>query len=431
MAQSGLDVPADPGATLPLFETVQADIGDAQSIEQGLSTFAAHVGRLDRMARSAGPRALFLLDEVGSGTDPAEGAALARASLKHFAHAGAWAVATTHLGSLKLLAQEEKAIVNASMALDPETLAPRYELVVGVPGGSHALHIAERLGFHPEVLAEARRDLPEAARSLEALLEDVTRERARAAGARVAAESAEARARAAEEALEAERKELAESARTKGKERMLQIRALESPVQGLLREAKAEAKSEEKNRARIQELEAKARGLARAGDALADAPPLGAPAVLVPGATVFVRDLGVTATVVAAPDPDGRVLLERGTWRIQSRADQCFAPDADAAPKAKPLRARTAVVVTPESEDVGAEIDLRGHEADEAVRRLETGLDRAVLGGVGLVRVIHGVGKGVLRAAVAEALRHHPHVATSRLGGHGEGGRGVTIVQLR
>jgi DNA mismatch repair protein MutS2 len=146
---------------------------------------------------------------------------------------------------------------------------------------------------------------------------------------------------------------------------------------------------------------------------------------------VFVRDLGVTATVVAAPDPDGRVVLERGTWRIQSRADQCFAPDADAAPKAKPLRARTAVVVTPESEDVGAEIDLRGHEADEAVRRLETGLDRAVLGGVGLVRVIHGVGKGVLRAAVAEALRHHPHVATSRLGGHGEGGRGVTIVQLR
>jgi DNA mismatch repair protein MutS2 len=452
MAQSGLDVPAEPGAVLPLFETVLADIGDAQSIEQGLSTFAAHLGRLDAMARSAGPRALFLLDEVGAGTDPAEGASLGRAALKHFAHAGAWAIATTHLGSLKLLAQEEDAIVNASMALDPETLAPRYELVVGVPGGSHALHIAERLGFHPGVLAEARRDLPEAARSLEALLEDVTKERALAQDARAAAIAAEARAKAAEEALETERRELTESARVKGKERLLQIRALESQVQGLLREAKAEARSEEKSRARIQELEARVRAAARAGDALADAPPLGAPAVLVPGATVFVRDLGVTATVVEPPDREGRVLLERGTWRIQSRAEQCFAPEsagqtggsrgggagaggpagAGSGSGARAARARGgATAVSHEPEPGTGEIDLRGHEADEAVRLLETGLDRAVLGGLDVVRVIHGVGKGVLRAAVAEALRRHPHVAEQRLGGHGEGGRGVTIVRLR
>jgi DNA mismatch repair protein MutS2 len=435
MAQSGLDVPADSGAVLPLFETVVADIGDAQSIESGLSTFAAHLGRLDTMTRAAGPRALFLLDEVGAGTDPAEGASLGRAALKHFAREGAWAIATTHLGSLKLLAQEDKAIVNASMALDPETLAPRYELVVGVPGGSHALHIAERLGFHPGVLAEARKELPEAARSLEALLEDVTKERALAADARAAAEAAEARAKAAAAALEREKKEWAETARVQGKERMLQIRALEGQVQGLLREVKAEAKSEEKSRSRIQELEAKSRGLARAGDALADAPPTGAPAKLVPGATVFVRDLGVTATVVSAPDAEGRVLLERGTWRIQSRADQCFAPEgaeAKGGAKTAPARARAgAVAVHADLDDVGAEIDLRGHEADEAVRLLEGGLDRAVLAGLDAVRVIHGVGKGVLRAAVAEALRHHPHVAESRLGGHGEGGRGVTIVRLR
>jgi len=429
MAQAGLDVPADEGAKLPFWECVLADIGDAQSIEAHLSTFAAHLGRLDAMARAASPKCLFLLDELGSGTDPAEGASIGRALLKHFARAGAWAVATTHLGSLKVLAQEETAVVNASMALAPETLAPRFELVVGVPGGSHALHIAERLGFHPGVLAEARAELPEAQRSLEALLGDVTRELARARDERAKFENAEARARAAAEALEAERQELKDHARAAGRERLAQVRALEGQVQALLRDARSEAKSEQKSRERIQAIETRARALGRESDRLADAPPPGdRPAKLVRGATVYVRDLGVTATVVEGPDDEGRVTLERGTWRIQSRADQLFAPPAGTAAKAQPARAPRADV--PEADPL-LSIDVRGLDQDEALRGLDEGLDRAVLAGLDEVRVIHGIGKGILREAVARALRLHPHVADSRLGGHGEGGRGVTVVRLR
>ncbi len=433
MAQAGLDIPADEGARLPWSEVILADIGDAQSIEAHLSTFAAHLKRLDGMARAAGPSCLFLLDELGSGTDPAEGASLGRALLKHFARAGAWAVATTHLGSLKVLAQEDKAIVNASMALDPETLAPRFELIVGVPGGSHALHIAERLGFHPAVLAEARAELPEAQRSLETLLGDVTRELARARDARAQFESAEARAGASAEALEAERAELRDHARQAGRDRLAQVRALEGQVQALLRDARSEAKSEEKSRERIQDLETRSRALARDSDRLADQPPTtGPPARLARGATVFVRDLGVTATVVEGPDSEGRVVLERGTWRIQSRAEQLFAaPEDPGAAKAKSGKARGAGAMNLPDVDAALEIDVRGLDQEEALRGMDEGLDRAVLSGLDEVRVIHGIGKGVLREAIARALRLHPHVAESRLGGHGEGGRGVTVVRLR
>jgi DNA mismatch repair protein MutS2 len=313
------------------------------------------------------------------------------------------------------------------MALDPETLAPRFELVVGVPGGSHALHIAERLGFHEGELAEARAELPEAQRSLEAQLGDVTRELVRARDARAGFENAEARARAAEEALEAERAELRDRTKVAGRERLAQVRALEGQVQALLREARIEARSEEKSRARIQDLETRARTLARDSDRLVEAPPPGErPPRLVKGATVYVRDLGVTATLLEGPDAEGRVVLERGTWRIQSRADQLFAPPADE-PKPK---ARAKRVEVPEAEPELA-IDVRGLDQEEALRGLDEGVDRAVLAGLDEVRVIHGVGRGILRDAVARALKQHPHVAGSRLGVHGEGGRGVTVVRLR
>ncbi|MEP7029259.1 MAG: Smr/MutS family protein, partial [Candidatus Eisenbacteria bacterium] len=398
MAQAGLDIAAEDGACLPWCATVMADIGDAQSIEAHLSTFAAHLGRLNAMATVAGPSCLFLLDELGSGTDPAEGASLGRALLRHFARTGAWSVATTHLGSLKVLAQEEAAIVNASMALDPETLAPRFELVVGVPGGSHALHIAERLGFHPGVLADARAELPEAQRSLEALLGDVTRELVKAKDARTRFESAEARARLAAEALEQQRQELVDDSKRAGRDRLAQVRALEGQVQALLKDARAEAKSEEKSRARIQDLETRARSLGRESDRLVDTPvPSGRPVALAPGATVFVRDLGVTATVVEGPDAEGRVVLERGTWRIQSRAEQLFAPPVEPAGSAGRGAARgerPRGAVTPDVEPL-LEIDVRGLDQEEALRGVDEGLDRAVLAGLDEVRVIHGVGKGI------------------------------------
>jgi DNA mismatch repair protein MutS2 len=289
------------------------------------------------------------------------------------------------------------------------------------------------------VLAEARRELPEAARSLEALLGDVARELARTEEARAGFEQAQAAAEEKARALEAEREAHVTDRKRADKDRLLQVRALEGQVQALLREAKAEVKSEEKSRTRIQELEAKARGLGRESDRLLATPAAGGrPAVFAPGATVWVRDLGVTAKVVSGPDDDGRVLLERGAWRITSRADQCFAPEDAAASGAAPAGAARgasrkgapAAASLPEVE-AGLTVDVRGLDQEDALRRVDDGLDRAVVAGLPDLRIIHGVGRGVLREAIARALRTNTHVATTRLGGHGEGGRGVTIVSLR
>ena len=438
LAHSALPVVAAEGSAVPELDAIVADLGDEQSVDEGLSTFAAHLRALAAMAAAAGPRCLVLCDELGAGTDPEEGAALGRALLEHFGARGAWGVVTTHLGSLKRAAGEVAGVVNGSLEFDLATMAPRYRFLPGVPGASHALAVAERLGFPPELVARARALAPAEAVALERLLVELQESRSRLEDERAAVARAEAAARAAaaesHAAAEEARRALEELRRRLTRE----SEVLLSRARELWQTVRQEARRAEKTRAGAErigaelvaverEVEALERGAEEALGVAPARPALAGP--LEPGRRVRVRDLDVEAEVVSGPDAEGRVLLRRGSWSIHSHVGQLESARAEAADAARPVAARVSWEAPEEAP--GLEVDLRGMEVDEALQALDRGLDRAVMGGFGELRVIHGVGKGVLRAAVERHLRGHPQVASQRLGAVGEGGRGVTMARLR
>jgi len=430
-ARAAFPFPAAEGSAVPWIEAVVVDLGDEQSVEQGLSTFAAHLRTMAQMAAAAGPRTLVLCDELGAGTDPEEGGALARALIEHVAMLGSWGVVTTHLGSLKRLGGEVPGVVNGSLAFDEETLTPLYRFLPGVPGASHALSVAARLGFPEPLLERARTLTPESARALERLTADL----ATATQAARTEHEALARAREEAEAAAADHREAAESSRRELAERRRVVAREGEALLGRARElwqiAQREARKRDKSREGVDQLKAAMgevegeieRMAAEAGEPTAAAL---APELLTPGRRVRVLDLGVTAEIVTGPDGEGRVSLRRGNWSIQSRADRLAAA---AEPEATPGRPVSGTWSAPET--VPLEVDLRGMEVSDALGALDGGLDQAMRAGLGELRVIHGIGKGVLRAAVERHLRGHPQVAGQRTGEVGEGGRGVTVARLR
>lgn len=441
LAHAGLPVPAAEGSAVPAITEIVVDLGDAQSVEQGLSTFAAHLQRLGIMAEMAAPTTLVLCDELGAGTDPEEGAALGRALLEHVAARGAYGVVTTHLGSLKRVAGEVPGIVNGSLEFDPATLTPRFRFLPGVPGASHALDVAARLGFPDALLARARNLAPAEALALEQLIADLQQARAALDGEREALVRAEAEARAAE----AEHREAAEEARRELKRVKQQLTNESEAVlaqsrelwQTIQREARrAERKREDADRVRAAiggvegRLQALERDAERALAAAGAAPEPAAPVEVAPGRTVRVKDLGVEAQVVSGPDAEGRVVLRRGSWSIHSHVSRLETPEGPPAAAGAPARGPSGTW-QPSEEAPALEVDLRGLEVDEAMRALDQALDRATLAGFGELRIVHGVGKGVLRAVVERHLRGHPQVAAHRMGLGHEGGRGATVAVLR
>jgi len=441
MAHAAFPVVAREGSRVPEIDEILVDLGDAQSVDQGLSTFAGHLQRLVRMAEQAGDRHLLLCDELGAGTDPEEGAALARALVERFAERRAWAIVTTHLGSLKRAAGEVRGVVNGSLEFDEETLASNFRFVAGVPGASHALSVAGRLGLPADVLARARHLAPAEAVALERLLTELgeTRkkweaETAALAGARA---TAEAEARLHAEATQETRRTLADLQRrlTRESEQVLaQARELWQTVQ-------REARRAEKSRGQTGELKARLDSVEREVDSLhqqargaidraggEERPPELTAEDLRPGRKVRVTDLGVEAELVSGPDADGRIALKRGNWSIQSHVDR-LEPVAGVAGNDADVRPR-ATWEAP-ADGVPLEVNLVGLDSGEALRVLDHGLDRAVVSGLSEVRIVHGIGRGVLRSVVERHLREHPQVASQRLGQVGEGGRGVTIARLR
>ena len=440
LAHAALPVPAAEGSAVPELDTIVADLGDEQSLEQGLSTFAAHLKGLSEMAQAAGARTLVLCDELGAGTDPEEGAALGRALLEHFAAHGTWGVVTTHLGSLKRVAGEVEGVVNGSLEFDLATLTPRYRYLPGVPGASHALDVAARLGFPAALLDRARHLTPAEAVAIERLLAELQQVRTR--WEREASAAAEARAAAIEEA--AHHREAAEMARealeqtrrrlTRESEAVLaSARELWQTMQREARRAERRREHAERAGGALAATEARLASLAaeadRAVEAVGGAPAAAPPPEVAAGRRVRVRDLGVEADVVSGPDEEGRVLLRRGSWNIHSHVSKLEAADAGA-PAGAGARAGGGTWQVPE-ESAPLEVDLRGMEPDEAIRELDRALDRAMLAGFGELRVVHGIGRGVLRANVERHLRHHPQVASSRMGLQHEGGRGATVARLR
>jgi DNA mismatch repair protein MutS2 len=438
MTEAGLHIPAAAGSEVAVFPQVYADIGDEQSIEQNLSTFSSHLTAIVEIlhALAADPpgeaRALVLLDEVGAGTDPTEGTALARALIETLHRLGVCTAVTTHYNELKMLAFTHPGVENASVEFDDETLRPTYRLLIGTPGRSNALAIAARLGLDAGIVDRARGYLAQHAVDLTNVMEKIDEERAALARDREALVRARedlnrAHAAAVQEAerLAAERRRIAERAQT---ELAGVLRRGRQGLDALLADLRAHPTPEAASRVR-----AHLRDLAHAAEAYAgevQTPPPGAPPEnLRAGEDVLILSLGQRGIVETAPDSRGEAEVHVGPLKV--RVAVADLRRAEAGPPGEAVRAPS-----PSSPDlttalsVPATLDLRGMIADDAILALDKYLDEAVLAGHGHVTVIHGKGTGALRRAVHAHLAHYPQVAGFRLGGEGEGGSGATIVDL-
>jgi DNA mismatch repair protein MutS2 len=433
MAHAALPVLAREGSEVPEIDALIVDLGDEQSVDQGLSTFAAHLKVLAEMAERSGPRTLVLCDELGAGTDPEEGAALGRALIEHVVARGTWGIVTTHLGSLKRVAGDVSGVLNGSLEFDVETLTSKYRFLPGVPGASHALSVAERLGFPRAVLERAKSLTPDEVRVIERLTAELSQAHQRLIEQKETLARAEADARAAatahREAEEEIRAQWTERRRTLTRDTETLIARTRALWQTLDQEAR-------KREAKRADLAPWRDEIARIeSDVKALAPPLPEPAVaplpsdrLVAGQRVRVADLGVEAVLVSGPDEEGRVMLRRGSWTIQSHASRLTA--AEDTPSGASGGGVSGTWAMPEDAP-GIEVHLRGMDVEEALSAVDRALDRAVIAGLLELRIVHGVGKGVLRSAVERHLKGHPQVAEQRLGQFGEGGRGVTVAKLR
>ena len=434
MAQSGMQLPVALGSSVPVLSDVLCDIGDEQSIEQSLSTFSSHMTAIVDICARLGPDVLVLLDEIGAGTDPLEGAALAQAILEHLAGKGALGLVTTHYGELKAFAYATEDVENASMAFDPESLQPSYQLVQGAPGSSYAFVISARLGLPDDIVRRARGLLGEERMRLDDVLQRVDglrhRLEARLKEADAAASAAEAdRRRQAElrDAAEAERRAAHEEVRRRLEEDVAAARRS-------LRAARDELRSQRLQERRDEALQEARRLVGEVEERLArddrpqEPPPGDAPDALRVGERVFVPQVGQEGVALTPPDDAGRLWVAVGSLRLQaSLKDLRRIKGARREPESGGDWARLAQA---KAVSVQSEVSLIGMRADEALSVLDRYLDDAQVAGLGTVRVIHGKGTGALRAAVHEFLQGDRRVKAHRLGAQGEGGIGATVVDL-
>ena len=432
MAMSGLFVPADARTELAVCGEVFADIGDEQSIEQSLSTFSSHMTNTVAILREAGPGCLVLLDELGAGTDPVEGAALAQAILEALYASGALTMATTHYSEIKAFALTRPGMQNASMEFDVDRLLPTYRLFIGIPGKSNAFEISERLGLAPAVIERARQFLQKRDVAFEDVLSGAEAARREAETAAAEAEADRRAVREAREQLERQRDELAaeraqlrQKAREEARRIVQQTRQEMEDVVAKLRAAGEGAALE---RAVQQARDAVRAAQERVQEQAQSAGDGGAPPSAVKsGDAVRVLSVGREATVLKPPDARGEVLVQAGAMRMSVKL-----ADLRSVQK-KPERPRPAAVrrTLAEPERSFLSLDLRGRMVDEATVEIDRFIDDAELAGVKEITLIHGKGTGALRAGVQAYLRTHPQVKSFRIGAYGEGDAGVTVVTLR
>jgi len=456
MAQAGIPVPAAL-AIFPVFTAFLADIGDAQSIEAALSTFSAHITNLDRLSRLADARSLVLLDELGSSTDPEEGAALAVAVAHHFLKAGAWSLISTHHTSLKVYAANTPGVRNAAAGVDERTLVPDYRFHLGVPGASAGIQTAERLGLNAAIIAAARERLGSQQADIARFLDKLHAELAELEVERKAA-------REQQYTLNQERKRLEREGDVEVRNR---VRELETKLDSLLKDFEFQMRENVRaveDRAAQQKLSKEAerritrlrrefqesfnqavvahRTGADQGDENAQPHLL---RHIAPGDSVFLKSMGKVAVVQREVEKD---LFEvaLGPIKMRVKRDECSAPQGfggdsghgrpgqvkvDPLAAARKQKGVHVTVTSANTDELRAEINLIGRTVDEAAGELEKYLDHAFLAGLPRVRVIHGHGAGVLRRGVREFLKSHPHVAGIAEAPQNEGGQGATLVELR
>ncbi|MEK3881836.1 endonuclease MutS2 [Paenibacillus sp. PL2-23] len=438
MAMSGLFVPAEEGSQLCVFDAIYADIGDEQSIEQSLSTFSSHLTNIIRILNAMTSKSLVLLDELGAGTDPAEGSALAIAILEHIHARGSRIVATTHYSELKAYAYNRKGVINASMEFDIATLSPTYRLLVGVPGRSNAFAIAERLGLQRSIIDTARGEVSEEDQRVESMIASLEENRLTAESERQSAETLRLemeRLRAKHEAerlrFEEQKEKLLEKAHEEARQAVAKAkREAEEIIAELRKLAMEEGASVKEHklieaRRKLDEAEPAAKGPKKSKPSAGSAKPQ----KIGPGDEVIVYSLNQKGIVVDMHSSDATVQL--GILKMKVSLDDMELVKAKPQEKAPPQPKASSSLKRTRDDNVRMELDLRGENLEEAIMEVDRFLDESFLSGFGQVYIIHGKGTGVLRTGIQQYLRKHSHVKSFRNGDYNEGGIGVTVAELK
>ena len=440
MQQCGLHIPAADGSNLPVFTHILADIGDEQSIEQSLSTFSAHMSNIVSILAECDDRSLILFDELGAGTDPTEGAALAIAIIEHARRCGAVIAATTHYAELKVYATNEPGVQNASCEFDVETLQPTYRLLVGIPGKSNAFAISKRLGLGEELIEDAKNRVSSESASFEATIEKLEQtrlllEKDREEAAKKLREAQENAKKAAFLRAELEvRLDKADVKSRREAERILsEARETAEQVFRELDEMRKMADEDEDAR-RVNEARAQLRRKLNLSEETLrkelhpEAENQISSRPVKAGDTVQIKSMGMKATVISKTD-DGILTLRAGIMNVTAKEDEVLLLENEKPQTPKTSASRTGGAM--HSMSIAPEIDLRGMESIDAVIAAEQYLDSAVMAKMKNVTIIHGKGTGALRAAIQQMLRKNKAVKSFRLGRYGEGESGVTVVELK
>ena len=440
MAQAGLQVPADFGTELAVFDDVFADIGDEQSIEQSLSTFSGHMRNIVSILENVTPDSLVLFDELGAGTDPTEGAALAQAILSTLLTMRTRTVATTHYSELKEFALTTENVENASVEFDVSTLRPTYRLSIGIPGKSNAFEISRKLGLPEFVIGKAKELLSREQVRFEDVIANAEYHRQIAEKERQIAEEARQEMVAIRNQAEAERKKLEDQrdraikkAKDEAKRIVDNARRESEQIIAELRQMKKSGGAQEHEIQRVK------KQMEKAQDALAEKQEIAGevPKSVKPGDMVHIASMDVDETIVSGTDTKGYVQLKVGMMKMRaqlsdlrtiSATQQLIKKEQKKQERKKSMREQRIDIT---ARVVRQEVDVRGMALDEAIPEVQKFLDDAMLSSLNEVSIIHGNGSGILRAGIAECLRRHPCVASFRLGRYGEGETGVTIVSLR
>ncbi|MBR4720554.1 MAG: endonuclease MutS2 [Clostridia bacterium] len=443
MAASGLHIPAEEGSHAALFKSFYADIGDEQSIEQSLSTFSSHMVRIVNIVKEADGDSLVLFDELGAGTDPTEGAALAIAILEYLRAFKTTTVATTHYSELKIFALTTDGVENASCEFDVESLKPTYKLLIGVPGKSNAFAISRRLGLDEAIISRANEILSDEDIKFEDVITDLEMSRAEARNEREYAKKMKRELAELKDEVERERKKIKDS-----KARILEEAHREAKL--VITEAKEEANAviKELERMRIEgkvkdlgDITKKSREKLKKYDdsisrkiAIDEKPKkiaIKPPKNLKEGETVEIMDMEQQATVLKKPDSRGMVRVQAGIMKLDVHISGLKRVEDKSIKELSDKYVKSTAAYASKSRDVSPQIDVRGQNLEEAVMNVEKFIDDCYLAGISPVTVIHGKGTGILRKGISEALKRNKYVKSQRMGRYGEGEMGVTVVELK
>jgi DNA mismatch repair protein MutS2 len=428
MCQAGIPIPASEESRLPLFDSIFADIGDEQSIEQTLSSFSWHMSNAVRIIRQATAGSLVLLDELGTSTDPAEGSALARAILRHFLSRGTLTVATTHYSDLKAFAHATPRMQNASLEFDPVTLSPTYKLTIGIPGGSNAMATATRLGIPAEIIDDARSMLSEGSQELEATLTALMEEKQKAASLYHELNAEKDNLVRIRTELEKEKQELANAEKNIVREArdniVKEAAQLHNDIRRAVGELRREKSATSLQQARQTLAEVRDRINGNIWKARTILEQETDDSTLNIGDTVRLKDTGFTATVLSISEESREIEVQTGRTKLRISLDSVIKTPSPAELSSSMVTNGTDFRMVP------LELDLRGKRADEVEIALDTYLNDAVRSNISEVRIIHGIGTGTVRGIVREFLASHPLVKSFRSADHDKGGDGATMVNL-